>query len=138
MEGANDTALLRSPPTVVSPANQFWGFDQAISYGASTSILASTAGIIDSGTTFVLIATDAFKRYQVATGAVLDTKTGLLQLNLAQLPRLQSLFFTINGVTMEFTANAQIFPVRFGVMERSDDLTNLLDPSEDAEFASWW
>ena len=113
MEGANDTALLRSPPTVVSPANQFWGFDQAISYGPSTSILASTAGIIDSGTTFVLIATDAFKRYQVATGAVLDTKTGLLRRNLVQLPRLQSLCFTFNGVTVEFTANAQIFPVCF-------------------------
>lgn len=81
--------------------------------------------------TLVLIATDGFKRYQTATGAILDTTvTGLLHITAAQLSKLQSLFFIINGVccptclripvmclftpllkeTFEFTANAQLWP----------------------------
>lgn len=112
----------------MSPANQFWGINQQIRYGTSTSILSNTAGIVDTGTTLTLIATgayagpklsastkcflDALARYQTATGAVFDDVTGLLQLTLAQFASLQSLFFTINGVTVEFTANAQIWPVR--------------------------
>ena len=103
---------LRRPITTVGPSNQFWGIDQMIRYGSSTNILSSTAGIIDSGTTLALIATDAFQRYQTATGGIPDRNTGLLRLTLTQFANLQSLFFTINGVQFEFTANAQIFPVR--------------------------
>ena len=55
---------------------------------------------------------DALQHYQTATGAVFDDDTGLLRLELSQFASLQSLFFTINGVTVEFTANAQIWPVR--------------------------
>ncbi|KAI0329987.1 acid protease [Cubamyces sp. BRFM 1775] len=99
-----------APITHTSPASEFFGIDQSIRYGASTSILSKTAGIVDTGTTLTLIATDALKRYQNATGAVLDNATGLLRLTPAQFSKLQSLFFEINGVTFEFTANAQIWP----------------------------
>lgn len=58
---------------------------------------------------------DAFTRYQRATGAVADRNTGLLRLTTAQFANLQSLFFTINGVTYELTANAQIWPVSVSV-----------------------
>lgn len=76
----------------------------------------------------LLIATDALARYRTATGAVLDNTTGLLRITAAQFANLQSLFFTINGVsyplfatgngfltfipkvTYEFTANAQLWP----------------------------
>ena len=102
------------PITTSSSSNRFWGLDQAIDYG-STSILSNTAGIIDSGTATLLIATDAFQRYQTATGATLDSNTGLLALPAAQFSELQSLFFTINGVEFEFTGNAQIFPVRLSM-----------------------
>lgn len=50
-----------------------------------------------------------------ATGAVPDPNTGLLRLTPAQFANLQSMFFTINGTTFEFTANAQIWPVSFSV-----------------------
>lgn len=42
--------------------------------------------------------TDAFARYQQATGAVLDNNTGLLKLTVAEFGNLQSLFFNIGGV----------------------------------------
>jgi saccharopepsin len=43
------------PLTQTSPASSFWGIDQSISYG-DTTILSSTAGIVDSGSTFILFA----------------------------------------------------------------------------------
>ncbi|CDO71514.1 hypothetical protein BN946_scf184910.g13 [Trametes cinnabarina] len=99
-----------APLTRTSPASEFFGINQSIRYGTSTSILSNTAGIVDTGTTLTLIATDALQRYQRATGAVLDNATGLLRLTQAQFQNLQSLFFTINGATFELTPNAQIWP----------------------------
>ena len=117
-------------PAGTSPASEFWGINESITYGTSTSILSTTAGIVDTGTTLVLIASDALSRYQRATGAVADRNTGLLRLTTSQFANLQSLFFNINGVssssqfiiqmhtkmalsfqrTFEFTANAQAWP----------------------------
>ncbi|KAH8984538.1 aspartic peptidase domain-containing protein [Lactarius hatsudake] len=98
------------PGTTTSPASEFWGINESIRYGASTTILSTTAGIVDTGTTLVLIATDAFNRYKTATGAVLDGTTGLLKLTSTQFSNLQSLFFTAGGTSFELTANAQIWP----------------------------
>jgi len=103
-------AITFTPITTASPANLFWGINQSIRYGTSTTILASTAGIVDTGTTLVLIASNAFTAYTKATGAVLDQNTGLLRLTASQFNNLQSLFFTTNGATFEFTANAQLWP----------------------------
>lgn len=99
-----------TPITTTSPASEFWGINQSVRYGASTSILSTTAGIVDTGTTLVLLATDGFNKYVRATGAVEDNTTGLLRLTTAQFANLQSLFFTTNGVTYELTANAQAWP----------------------------
>ncbi|KAH9036489.1 acid protease [Lactarius pseudohatsudake] len=98
------------PVTTTSPASEFWGINESIRYGASTTILSTTAGIVDSGTTLILIATDAFNRYKTATGAVLDGNTGLLKITSTQFSNLQSLFFTAGGISFELTANAQIWP----------------------------
>ncbi|KAG2352548.1 acid protease [Suillus spraguei] len=51
-----------------------WGIDQSITYG-TTDILLSTAGIIDSGFTFISIASG---RYQAATGGTFDAAANLL------------------------------------------------------------
>ncbi|KAJ7593274.1 aspartic peptidase A1 [Mycena floridula] len=100
-----------TPVTTVSPASFYWGIDQSITYGTSnTNILSSTAGIVDTGTTLVLIATDAFNRYTRATGAVADANTGLFRLTTAQFGNLQNLNFNINGVTRTLTPNGQIWP----------------------------
>ncbi|KAF8167357.1 aspartic protease [Crassisporium funariophilum] len=98
------------PLTTTSPASEFWGINQSVRYGASTSILATTAGIVDTGTTLVLLATNGFTKYRTATGGVLDSTTGLLRITAAQFSNLQSLFFTTGGATFELTANAQLWP----------------------------
>ncbi|KAJ7445944.1 aspartic peptidase A1 [Mycena galericulata] len=103
-------AISFTPLTTTSPASEFWGINQSIKYGTSTTILASTAGIVDTGTTLLLIASNAFSAYTRATGAVLDNTTGLLKLTSAQFAKLESLSFTTNGVTLVFTANAQLWP----------------------------
>jgi len=44
-----------APITSTYPASAFWGIDQSISYG-NTTILSKTAGIVDSGTPTIPIA----------------------------------------------------------------------------------
>ncbi|KAG2120234.1 acid protease [Suillus clintonianus] len=97
------------PITSTSPASGYWGIDQSIAYG-TTSILTETAGIVDTGTTLILIATDAFRKYQSATGGTPDEATGLLKITSDQYNQLSSLYFTIGGVTYELTPNGQIWP----------------------------
>ncbi|KAI0797321.1 aspartic peptidase domain-containing protein [Irpex lacteus] len=99
------------PITATSPANKYVGIDQSITYGsARSSIMPTTAGITDTGTTLVLLPRDSYNAYTAATGAVADQTTGLLTISAAQYSNLQSLFFTIGGVEYEFTKNAQTFP----------------------------
>jgi len=99
-----------APITGTSPSNEFWGINQSITFGTNTAILSNTAGIVDTGTTLILLATDAFNRYKSATGGVADRNTGLLRITSTQFANLKSLFFNINGVKYELTANAQIWP----------------------------
>ena len=104
-------SITYTPITSVSPAKYYWGIDQSITYGSSgATILGKTAGIVDTGTTPMLIANAAFSRYQNLTGATVDDSTGLLRLTTAQYAKLQSLFFTIGGTKLGLTANAQIWP----------------------------
>ncbi|KAG2038807.1 acid protease [Suillus americanus] len=97
------------PITTTSPSSQYWGIDQSITYGSST-ILSATAGIVDTGTTLILIATDAFNKYKSATGATLDANTGLLMITSAQYSKLQTLNFKIGGTSYGLTPNGQIWP----------------------------
>ncbi|KAF9242658.1 acid protease [Melanogaster broomeanus] len=120
------------PLTTTSPASNYWGIDQSVTYGSgATPILNTTAGIVDTGTTLLLLATDAFQAYQKATGGTLDQTTGLLTITEQQYEQLQSLYFSIGGVscmtanvspndltkptfwkiTYELTPNAQIWPI---------------------------
>ncbi|KAH9841357.1 acid protease [Rhodofomes roseus] len=100
-----------TPITTTSPASNYWGINQDVTYGQNgTSLLSGNGGIVDTGTTLLLIATDAFQKYQKATGATMDSTTGLLSITEAQYNNLQSLYFTIGSTTFEFTPNAQIWP----------------------------
>ncbi|OCH91612.1 family A1 protease [Obba rivulosa] len=99
------------PITTTSPSNRFVGIDSSVTYGSSgTPILSKTAGIVDTGTTFLLLATDAMQRFSAATGAKFDSTTGTYALPVSQFQKLQSLFFHIGDTTYEFTADAQILP----------------------------
>ncbi|KAG2069581.1 acid protease [Suillus decipiens] len=97
------------PLTTTSPASTYWGIDQSITYGSST-ILSTTAGIVDTGTTLILIASDAFSKYQSATGGTLDSATGLLMITSEQYANLKTLNFNIGGTSYGLTANGQIWP----------------------------
>ena len=104
-------SITYTPITSASPAKYYWRIDQSITYGSSgATILRKTAGIVDTGTTLVLIASNAFSRYQNLTGATMDGTTGLLRLTTAQYAKLQSLFFTIEGTNSELTTDTQIWP----------------------------
>ncbi|KAI5120607.1 hypothetical protein M0805_008083 [Coniferiporia weirii] len=104
-------ALTYAPITTRAPASMYWGIDQAVVYGsARKSVLSSTAGIVDTGSTLVLLATDAFEVYCNATGATPDSATGLLKISDANYAKLESLYFVIAGTTFEMTKNAQTFP----------------------------
>lgn len=98
-----------TPITTASPARNYWGIDQSVTYGSST-ILSSAAGIVDTATVLILIATDAFDTYKTATGATLDETTGLLKITSDQYSRLKPLVFTIGGTAFTLTPNAQIWP----------------------------
>ncbi|KAF8264556.1 acid protease [Lactarius quietus] len=102
-------SITNVPATTTSPASFYWGINESITYG-TTTILSTTAGIVDTGTTLILIATDAFDRYKSATGAVLDGTTGLLRITSTQYSNLQPLVFTAGGTSFQLTANAQIWP----------------------------
>jgi len=53
---------------------------------------------------------DAFDKYQAATGGTLDSSTGLLKISSEQYNNLSSLYFQIGDVSYELTPNAQIWP----------------------------
>ncbi|KAJ3533256.1 hypothetical protein NM688_g7307 [Phlebia brevispora] len=98
-----------TPVTSTSPASRYWGIDETISYNGQI-ILSTTAGIVDSGTTLLYLASDAYSRYQNATGATLDETTGWLTVTEEQYNNLADLVFTIGGTQFSLTPNAQIWP----------------------------
>ena len=51
--------LIFTPITATSPASHYWGIDITAVYG-ETTILPTTAGIVDTGTTLILLATGEF------------------------------------------------------------------------------
>ncbi|KAL1745801.1 aspartic peptidase domain-containing protein [Schizophyllum fasciatum] len=105
------------PITKKSPANKYWGIDQTVTYGEhGATLMKDCAGIVDTGTTLLMIATDAFEAYKKDTGAKMDEVTGLLTVTEEQFKHLKSLFFKIGGTTFEFTPNAQKWPSVLGKM----------------------
>ncbi|KAG2132311.1 aspartic proteinase [Suillus bovinus] len=98
-----------TPITTTQSASTYWGIDESISYG-STTILSTTAGIVDTGTTLIFIATDAYNKYLSATGGSPDSATGLVLVSSANYKALQNLNFHIDSETYTMTPNAQLWP----------------------------
>ncbi|KAG1869080.1 aspartic peptidase domain-containing protein [Suillus tomentosus] len=102
-------SIAYTPITTSFPSSTYWGINESISYGSMT-ILSSTVGIVDTGTTLVYIASDAYAKYKSATGGTLDTATGLLLISSSQYKALKNLNFHIGSETYALTPNAQIWP----------------------------
>ncbi|KAI0789829.1 aspartic peptidase domain-containing protein [Abortiporus biennis] len=100
------------PITTAEKASRYWGIDQSVTYGQET-LLKPTAGIVDTGTTFLMMASDMFDAYREVTGAVMDDTTSLLTVTEEQYEKLQPLCFHIGGEKYELTPNAQIWPREF-------------------------
>ncbi|KAI0333920.1 acid protease [Cubamyces sp. BRFM 1775] len=92
------------------PSSEYFGVNQYVSYTRSETLLSYNPGVFDVGTTLVLLATDALEKYMDMVGGVFDEDTQLYRITPAQYANLQSMFFTINALVCEFTANAQIWP----------------------------
>ncbi|KAH7915073.1 acid protease [Hygrophoropsis aurantiaca] len=97
------------PLTTTEPASYYWGINESIAYGGTT-ILDTTAGIVDTGTTLILIASNAFSQYESLTGGTMDETTGLLEITADQYANLDTLTFDIGGTSYDLTPNAQIWP----------------------------
>ncbi|KAF8141308.1 acid protease [Boletus edulis] len=97
------------PLTKTQLASDYWGIEQSISYGDDI-IQPSTAGIIDTGTTLILIATNAFQEYKNMTGGTPDSVTGLLKITSEQYDNLKPLVFIVGSEPFVLTPNAQIWP----------------------------
>lgn len=98
-------AINYTPITSTSPASLYWGINQSIQYGSNTILGSSSAGIVDTGTTLVLLASDIFQKYVSATGARRDGATGLLAITQDQYNNLKPLNFVIGGITYPLTPN---------------------------------
>ncbi|KAG2066085.1 aspartic peptidase A1 [Suillus decipiens] len=111
--GTNPRKYIRRPMytdiTTIRPSSFHWGINQSIRYG-NIEILAYSPGIIDSGCTFLYLATDAYERYWAATGGILNPANGLLQISLQQYNQLSNLEFYIAQRTLKLVPNAQIWP----------------------------
>ncbi|KAJ7830262.1 aspartic peptidase domain-containing protein [Mycena leptocephala] len=97
------------PITKTSPACEYWGYDQSISYGGK-EIMATSPCIADTGTTLIMVPTQTFNDYKQATEATCDQATGILTVTAQQYECMQSMIFTINGIKYELTKNGQIWP----------------------------
>ncbi|KAK0493994.1 aspartic peptidase domain-containing protein [Armillaria luteobubalina] len=85
---------------ITYPASVYWGINESITYGTSTSILSSIVGIVDTRTILVYISSNA---------TTLDSTTGLLCITSTQYTKLSSLIFNINGISFA-PFLAQIWP----------------------------
>ncbi|EEB94088.1 hypothetical protein MPER_07164, partial [Moniliophthora perniciosa FA553] len=98
------------PITKTSPACKYWGVDQVVKYDGQ-QILNSCAGIVDTGTTLTMLATDCFEKYMKMTGAVMDDATGLLTVTEGQYKNMKSMMSHIGDMCCELTSYAQIWPL---------------------------
>ena len=97
------------PISSTSPASSYWGIDAGFTYGTSgTTILSTTAGIVDHSTSLVQLASDSYSTFLKLTGATTDEATGLPALD--SCAELQSIFLTISATTFEITVEQYRWP----------------------------
>ncbi|KZV83731.1 acid protease, partial [Exidia glandulosa HHB12029] len=105
--------------TKAYPSSLYFGIDLRFDYGPRT--IGYGSGIVDVGTTLILLASDIYEAYANSTGGVYDYSVGLLRLDEEEYNRLQPLNLRINGATYELTSNAQILPRTLNVDVGGDE-----------------
>ncbi|KAG2368729.1 aspartic peptidase A1 [Suillus spraguei] len=94
--------------TTTPLSSHYWGINGRIAYG-NTDLTPYTAGVVDCGSTFLYIASDAYQKYQTATGGV-KAANSLLQISTHQYYNLSPLKFHIGSQVYSLSPNAQIWP----------------------------
>ncbi|KAF9350685.1 hypothetical protein BGX26_011196 [Mortierella sp. AD094] len=104
-------SLTYVPVTTVSPASQYWGIDvSAVTYG-TTKISSTTHGIVDTGTTLILLSTSIVSSlYKNIRGAALDNNSGLYTIPSSQVSSLKNITFTIGGKAFTLTPAQYLVP----------------------------
>ncbi|GJJ68047.1 hypothetical protein EMPS_00393 [Entomortierella parvispora] len=104
------------PITSKSPSNEYWGVDcSELAYG-TTKLLGATAGIVDTGTTLILISSTAVKTlYKAIPGATLDSNSGLYKIPSSQVANLKNITFTIGGTAFTLTPAQYTVPANLVV-----------------------
>ncbi|KZV96746.1 acid protease [Exidia glandulosa HHB12029] len=108
--GAFTGDLIVFPLTTTFPSSEFFGVDA--SFVQSGATILDSAGIVDTGTTLVLLADDAFESYLATTGAVIDNNVGLFTVTPDQFATLPTLEVILSGVTFPLTPDAQRLPAQ--------------------------
>lgn len=101
-------SITYTPITSTSPASNYWGIDSTLGYGGTT--YGSTAGIVDTGTTLILIASDYFSQFQSATGGTVDSTTGLLEIPSSSYSSLTDFEITVAGTSFNLSPSQYIIP----------------------------
>ncbi|KAG1747746.1 acid protease [Suillus paluster] len=102
-----------TPVTETHPAGRYWGINVTEStYGTHTVIPQSTAGIVDTGTTLILLADDFFAVYLGAIpGAYVDNNAGLIVIPPSSVADMQPLNFKIGDTVFSMDTAAQLIPL---------------------------
>ncbi|GBE83524.1 Polyporopepsin [Sparassis crispa] len=116
--GGIDTSLYTgeityTPVTKTLPAGYYWGINVTkATYGTTTVIPGSYAGIVDTGTTLIYIADDWFATYQASIpGSYVDYNyTGLFVIPESSVSSIKPFNFTIGGSVFSLDAAAQLLP----------------------------
>lgn len=100
------------PITTTPPSSAFWGIDVTrVRYGDDTVIARSIVGIVDSGTTQILLSDDIFSAYKKAIpGVQYDSKAGLLEIPESSISKMRPLTFDIGGGHFTLDVGAQLIP----------------------------
>ncbi|KAF9370476.1 hypothetical protein CPC16_003688 [Podila verticillata] len=99
------------PITTVSPSSEFWGIDIAeIAFG-TTKITGTIHGIVDTGTTLILLSDHATNTlYKQIPGATLDSNTTLYIIPPAEVPKLKDITFNIGRKVFKLTPAQYLVP----------------------------
>ena len=107
--------VLYAPVTTTPPASMYVGVDAGFGYGnvtlfKNTTGGSTTAGIVDTGTSLVLLASNIYDKYVNVTGAQYDQTVGLLYVNETQFAKFDNFYVTVNGHSFPLIPDAQRLP----------------------------
>jgi hypothetical protein len=96
-----------APITKTIPAAGYWGIDASFTY-KGTSLVATTAGIIDHGTSLIHLDSQSYQDFLQLIDAVEDSATGLPRVN--SCTGLSPIVLTFSGKTLSIPVAAYSFP----------------------------